>query len=226
LPTSPLFAVRRISCVLPARAGKASPDRDKCCPTQNLPLKPVTRNCTFEELVPIIVVEKSLKPFEPPDIHHLRAALGWLELGNHLEANEELEKITPQFRAHPDVLEIRWQICAKEKKWDACRDLAASITQLDPARDAGWIHLAYSTRRASDGGLEKARTILLSAGKLFPNVSIIPYNLACYECQLGNLKEALLWLGKAIDLAGKKDIRAMALDDPDLKPLWKDISEI
>jgi hypothetical protein len=52
------------------------------------------------------------------------------------------------------------------------------------------------------------------------------YNLACYECQLGNLKEALQWLQLAIDLAGKKDIRLMALNDPDLEPLWREIGEI
>jgi hypothetical protein len=40
------------------------------------------------------------------DLNILRAAEGWLELGNHLEANEELENITPKLRAHPDVLEI------------------------------------------------------------------------------------------------------------------------
>jgi hypothetical protein len=40
------------------------------------------------------------------------------------------------------------------------------------------------------------------------------------------LKEAMKWLEKAIDLAGKKDIRLMALDDPDLEPLWTKIGEI
>jgi hypothetical protein len=33
------------------------------------------------------------------------------------------------------------------------------------------------------------------------------------------LKEALQWLQLAIDLAGKKDIRLMALNNPDLEPL-------
>jgi len=52
------------------------------------------------------------------------------------------------------------------------------------------------------------------------------YNLACYSCQLGNLKEAMGWLEKAIDLAGKEDIRLMALEDKDLEPLWSRIGEI
>lgn len=42
-------------------------------------------------------------------------------------------------------------------------------------------------------------------------------------CQLGNLPDALAWLEGAIALAGKKEIRNMALDDPDLEPLWKQL---
>ena len=34
-----------------------------------------------------------LKSLEPLDSHHLQAAIGWLELGNHLEEKEELERI-------------------------------------------------------------------------------------------------------------------------------------
>lgn len=58
-----------------------------------------------------------------PDTHHLAAAQGWLQLGNHVEANEELEQIAPSLRSHPDVLELRWQIYAKAEKWDACLDI-------------------------------------------------------------------------------------------------------
>ena len=38
------------------------------------------------------------------DNRYLDAAQGWLGLGNWLEANEELERITTSMRAHPDVL--------------------------------------------------------------------------------------------------------------------------
>jgi hypothetical protein len=55
-------------------------------------------------------------------------------------ANDELEEITPQLRAHPDVLELRWQIYAAAKKWEPCVDIAAAITKLAPDRPSGWIH--------------------------------------------------------------------------------------
>jgi hypothetical protein len=36
-----------------------------------------------------------LPSLQPPDSHHLNAAVGWLELGNDIEATEELDKIKP-----------------------------------------------------------------------------------------------------------------------------------
>jgi hypothetical protein len=41
---------------------------------------------------------------------HLEAAHGWLGLGNWREANEELDRITPHLRVHPDVLSTRWMV--------------------------------------------------------------------------------------------------------------------
>jgi hypothetical protein len=68
--------------------------------------------------------------------------------------------------------------------------------------------------------------VLLTVVDKFPKEYIIRYNLACYACQLGNLKEARHWLKKAIDLAGTKEVELMALHDPDLEPLWKEIGEM
>ena len=64
----------------------------------------------------------------PPDSHYLLAAQGWLELGDHLEADKELDEITPELRVHPDVLEIRWQIYAKEKQLLACLDIGLRVS--------------------------------------------------------------------------------------------------
>jgi hypothetical protein len=81
----------------------------------------------------------TMKPLVPPDSVHLQAAQGWLDLGNHIEANEELERITPQLRVHPDVLQVRWRVYAKAEKWDACLLISEAIIQLAPDRASGWI---------------------------------------------------------------------------------------
>ena len=168
----------------------------------------------------------AVKPLEPPDTHHLNAALGWLELGNHVEANAELENITPALRSHPAVLELRYQIYAKEKKWDACLDITTALMAANPERPDNWLNHAYALRRATGGGLVPAQEVLLKAWQKFPLNPIIPYNLACYASQLGKLKESWDWLEKAFDIGEPKVLKLMALDDPDLEPLWAEIGEI
>jgi hypothetical protein len=49
-------------------------------------------------------------------------------------------------------------------------------------------------------------------------VAIFHYNLACYECQLGDLEGAKARLKRAFEL--EQGFRTLALDDEDLRPLW------
>jgi predicted Zn-dependent protease len=84
-----------------------------------------------------------MKDLQPPDSLHLQAAEGWFELGNHLEANEELENITAENRAHPAVLEVRWQIYAQAKKWKGALDIASALAQLLPEHSLGWVHRSF-----------------------------------------------------------------------------------
>ena len=62
--------------------------------------------------------------FTTADIHCLNAAEGWLELGNHLEADIELDNITPKLAAHPLVLQMRWRVYSQARKWDMCVEIA------------------------------------------------------------------------------------------------------
>ena len=58
------------------------------------------------------------------------------------------------------------------------------------------------------------------AQKFSDNLTV-SYNLACYACQLGYLDEASKWLKKAMKLADPNQVQLVALEDPDLKPLWE-----
>jgi hypothetical protein len=165
-----------------------------------------------------------VKPLEPSDSHHLRAAEGWLELGNHIEANAELELIAPILRAHPDVLEIRWAIYAIAEKWNECADIGRALVELEPEDAFGWIHRAYALRRAPGGGLQAAYDALLPAADRLNELETVFFNLACYACQLGDLKAAKQWLKKAFGTGNATKIKLMALDEPDLKPLWMEIA--
>lgn len=170
--------------------------------------------------------ETQMKQLEPPDTRHLRSAEGWLELGNFSEADEELKKISSQLHDHPAVLSVRHDVFAKIEKWADAAEVAGRLAKLMPDRPHVWICLAYAIRRKAGGGIPDAKQILIEAETKFPAEFLIRYNLACYECQLGNLKSAMKWLKKAIELAGEKDIRMMALEDPDLEPLRREIAGI
>jgi tetratricopeptide (TPR) repeat protein len=164
---------------------------------------------------------------QPPDTHHLSAAIGWLELGNPVEAGQELAKISAGSIEHPDVLEVRWAVCAAGKSWEAALGAAELLWAKSPERVTGWIHRAYALRRVRQGGLQKAWDALRPAFEKFPQESIIPYNLACYASQMGRLDDAWDWLLKAIAAAGGvATIKQMALADADLQPLWARINEL
>ena len=163
----------------------------------------------------------TMKPLPAPDSHYLRAAQGWLELGNDQEANEELERITPQLRAHPDVLEVRWHIYAKEAKWDACVDIASAIVKQAPESSFGWIHRSFALHVLKR--TQEAFDYLLPVANKFPKVWTIPYNLACYCAQLGRLDECQAWFKQAMAI-DEQTVKRVALDDPDLKPLWDSLS--
>jgi len=166
-----------------------------------------------------------MKPLEPPDSHYLSAAAGWLGLGSVAEAGAELEKIAPQFQSHPDVLAVRFDLHAQSKQWGAAAEIAGKLTDLEPRQPGAWISLAYATRRKAGGGIPAARAILIQAQREFPKEAIIAYNLACYDCQLGDLIAAKAWLDKACHLGDVHKIKRMARQDPDLKPLWPELRE-
>jgi tetratricopeptide (TPR) repeat protein len=168
-----------------------------------------------------------MKPLEPPDSHHLRAAQGWLGLGNPLEAAAELNNITPALNAHPDVLEVRWHIFASSKQWDACVEIGMALTKLAPDLPEGWLGRSIALHKLKR--TKEAFDQLIPTAERHPRVWTIPYNLACYCAQLGQLAEAKGWLEKAFaTTASSEDMKClnrMALEDPDLEPLRKRIKQ-
>jgi hypothetical protein len=167
-----------------------------------------------------------VKPLEPPDSHHLDAAIGWLGLGCAGEARAELVKISAVSQKHSDVLEVRWAICAHERQWSNALEIAEQELKFAPDESSGWLHRAYALRRVSGGGLAQAWDALLPAAEKFPAEPVIAYNLSCYACQLQQFDVARDWLNRAV-AAGKKDaIKKMALDDDDLQPLWEEIKDL
>jgi hypothetical protein len=61
---------------------------------------------------------------------------------------------------------------------------------------------------------------LRPAAEKFPNEWQIHYNMACYACQLGEIEEARALLARAVELGDADKMKLMALDDPDLAPMF------
>lgn len=163
----------------------------------------------------------------PQDTFHIRSAQGWLELGDHISAFEELEEVEPLHRAEPEVLKLRFQIFARAEKWEPAYHVANGMTRLTALRDDlnPFIWRSYAARRMPGGGLELAFKLLHEVAERFPDEPVVPFNLACYAAQLGRLDEARTLLDKALATAERngtaKHWKAVVAEEKDLEPLWK-----
>jgi predicted Zn-dependent protease len=163
-----------------------------------------------------------MKPLKPANIHRLRAAEGWLELGNADDARGELAEVSSDQKEHPDVLEMSWSLSAREADWKACVKTAERLVQQAPERAGGWIHRSFALHELEQ--TEAAFNLLIPVREIFSDQWIIPYNLACYLAQLGRIDDAARELYAALEIDSQA-VRSAAVNDPDLEPLRKCIDE-
>jgi predicted Zn-dependent protease len=166
-------------------------------------------------------ISRKMKKLSLQDQRFIEAAEGWLGLGDHLAANEELEQISPESKGDPKVLEVRLQIYWAAKKWEACVEIASALVRLKPDSEFGWIGRSFALHELKR--TEEAYDLLLPAKEKFPKNWTIPYNLACYCAQLNRLDEAQDWFRKAMAI-NEQIVKREAIGDPDLKPLWDSMS--
>jgi tetratricopeptide (TPR) repeat protein len=159
-------------------------------------------------------------PLENPDHQHLRSALGYIQLGMFQEANTELEEIDPFCRHLPEVLTARVAIYHGLQKWELMTVVAQQLAKWNPNEPGYFVDWAYATRRAES--IHLAHAILTRGAELHPEDGLIQFNLACYEAEMGSIDRAKMHLARAIKADAKFSI--MALDDPDLEPLWASIA--
>ena len=158
--------------------------------------------------------------FSVPDRRAMDAVEGWLALGDWNSALEELEKISPPLRSHPDVLKLRVETYSTAKKWGEVVEAATTFTHKFPDHPFGFVHRAFALHELKR--TREAWESLLPIAEKFPEEWVIPYNLACYACQLGDLVGARDWLAQAFRLGNVRELKAQAMADPDLAPLFQD----
>ena len=159
----------------------------------------------------------------PPDNLHLSSATGWLQLGNPTEALADLGKVSAEHREHHEVLHLEWHIHAQNKDWESCVEIGRVMVNLHPHDVAGWINQANALFYLKRG--QEAFELLESVREKHPKNEAIPYNLSCYACQFGDLTLAMDCYQAAEQVGDRKKIREVALQDPDMEPIWDQITD-
>lgn len=159
-----------------------------------------------------------------PARHHVDAAAGWVELGCHADALTELDRLSPADRHHPEALDTKWKVLAGLSDWEGALSVAESLVHSLPDQVAGWIHRSYCLHELRR--TREALDLLNPAYPRFPDDFVVPYNLACYACQLGDLVSAKSWLERALKRGDRRIVKGMALGDRDLAALHGEIERM
>ena len=145
----------------------------------------------------------------------LLAAQGYSELDMHDDAIEQIESLPAAAQRKPAALEIHLIVLMHARRWEEALIAGNKLCKAAPDRNAGYIHTAFCLHEI--GRTSAARDILLAGPESLHAEPTYHYNLACYECRLGNNDLARLHLEKCFAL--DKKFREFSKIDPDLAAL-------
>jgi predicted Zn-dependent protease len=165
-----------------------------------------------------------IHPLAAKDTEHLQSAYGFLGAGNYPGAAQQLDQITPDCQKHPGVLSARLSLANQTKQWAACLELVEALIAGQPQNPIFWVHRATFLREL--GRPQEAWGGLLSALDRFPKFWMVSYTLACLACALGRQDEAMRLLRRAAELVDHQSLKAKALAERDLEPLWSSIAQM
>ncbi|HEV7866302.1 MAG TPA: hypothetical protein VGO90_01370 [Chthoniobacteraceae bacterium] len=151
------------------------------------------------------------------EIHErtILAAQGYCELSMFDDAIAELNSLPEEAADHSTVVELRTVILMQAKRWKAALAASRELCRTQPDKSSGFIHAAFCLHEL--GRTVEARDALLAGPTILRTEPTFHYNLACYECALGNLELARVHLDKSVAL--DKKFREFAKCDPDLAAL-------
>lgn len=127
-----------------------------------------------------------------PDAHHVNAAIGWLDLGAPAEAALELDRASFKTLSHPEVLLLRWKICARSNNWHLALYLGRTLVRVVPEKPSSWLCLAFSLVNVQ--GAFDAWQELLEAARRHPRLSSVPMFLSRLCAQMTANGSSNEWL--------------------------------
>ena len=152
----------------------------------------------------------------PDEQIHLTAAEGFIELGMYLDADAALDDIDPMCRHLPEVLAVRVKAYQALESWELMEVVAKKLVEYDPDDAGWWILWAQATSRAES--IEAGRLILVNALERHAHDAGVNFNLACYECSLGNIERTKECLKRCFDI--DPSWKLVALEDERFEALW------
>lgn len=152
----------------------------------------------------------------------LTYALGYIELSMLREARAELARLSDDERRAPEAMAVLVELAMAEDDWRQVIRLAPQVAKVAPGVERPWIAWAYALREV--GKIAEAREVLLQGAAVIEGASVlVDYNLACYDCLLGNPEEARRRLARVFKR--EPGWREQAKDDPDLSEMdWGNIA--
>lgn len=138
-------------------------------------------------------------------------------------ASKMLDSTPVASRTDPRVLALKLQVQVTLKDWQGAWEIGQHLLRVQPDNIHNWVRASEALRHLPEGGLRQAYDLLLSAAKLKQHCrqAVVGFNLARFACQLQDLGLAGWWLNRAFDLEPGDKLKLAALDEPDLKPLWR-----
>jgi tetratricopeptide (TPR) repeat protein len=153
--------------------------------------------------------------------HGIRAAEGWIELGNYDEAAEELHNCPPAIKSSMPWVKLWVRVHVATKHWREVEMMCETLAKHAPEDPFTVFNRAEAFHRQHRS--REAFEVFSHAPASFKKIPTYFYDYARYLCALEEFTLALSCLGKAFDLdAG---LRMRALDDPDLERVWLDLQE-
>ena len=149
-------------------------------------------------------------------------ATGYIGLGLFEQAQAELAAVPDAERELPEVLAAHAELAMAAKVWTDVVSFARRLTEVEPGDLQGWVWWAYALREMQQ--IREARRVLLQIEATHgDDHAIVPYNLACYYCLLGELDTARRYFSKACKM--DPHFKESLATDPDLTGLRADIGQ-
>lgn len=158
----------------------------------------------------------SKKPILDSDRSAIDRAIGYIELGMYHDAHEEIESLAPALYSSKAILCLRASLYLEANWWKPLHEVARVLVNRWPGDCDHWILLGCASRRHIS--ISESDDVFLEALIFHEFEPLIYFHLACNSAHMGNWADARHQLTNALLL--DPDIAKIAMEDPDLAPVW------